>query len=368
MKENSRREFIKKGTTVAFLYAIFNPFSLFADEKVALKTPSWIELVDYARWSPTVHNLQPHKLKIISDTEAELYYDPKRLLPVGDPNAKFATVAMGIFIENLSIAASCKGFKVIISEIINPISNDKTENTIFLKLQIVPKNSFEKLDRELIKTRRTSRLQYDKKQINKDILENIKKETNLFDHDFSYTSDIEVVDFIVDLNQKTLFEDLKDKNNREELDGLFRYSLEEAESHKDGLWAKCMGFPGFLMKNVFHHHEKWNIGFRKTLLTKFYKSSFKGTSTICWFSGKFENTTDWLIAGKMFSRSWLLFTENNIYIHPFGSLITNLEANNEIQKKIVSSNENAKIWLIFRAGYSTEPTRSFRLNTSEIII
>ena len=66
--------------------------------------PTWESLVDWARWAPSVHNLQPHRLKIVSETEAILCYDPKFLLPVGDPKSDFATAAMGIGIGLVSFA------------------------------------------------------------------------------------------------------------------------------------------------------------------------------------------------------------------------------------------------------------------------
>ena len=55
---------------------------------------------------------------MISENRAELYYDPKRLLPHGDPKSVFSTVAMGIFIEHLSIAASKFDYDVKIEKFI----------------------------------------------------------------------------------------------------------------------------------------------------------------------------------------------------------------------------------------------------------
>src|SRR6187200_2331460 len=40
----------------------------YEDEKI------WTELVDYARWCPSPHNVQPWKLKPVSKTEAPLCY------------------------------------------------------------------------------------------------------------------------------------------------------------------------------------------------------------------------------------------------------------------------------------------------------
>ena len=243
MNLNSRRTFLKTSIKATFFIALMNPFrQLFAFSKDEKKIPTWAELVDYARWCPSIHNLQPHKIKIISETEAELYYDPTRLLPVGDPLAIFVTVAMGIFVEHLSIAASLHGIKVETTEIFNPITTSATEKTLFAKLYLIPTLDQEELERELITKRRTSRLHYDGKPLRQDTLDKIKRQAEHFEHEFFSSSDKELVNSVIELNQQTLFEDLESKDDRDELNNLFRYTKEEAETKKDGLWAKCMGF------------------------------------------------------------------------------------------------------------------------------
>ena len=369
MESNSRRTFLKTSIKASIFLTVFGSFkNVFADTPNQKLLPSWKELVEYARWCPSVHNLQPHKLKIISETEAELYFDPTRLLPIGDPLAIFTTVAMGIFIEHLSVAANSYGTKVEITKVYDPISVNAKIFTLFAKLKLVPAFEKDELNRDLILRRKTSRLHYDGKALNKESLTKINSQAKQFDHEFNSSSEEEFLDFIINLNQLTLFEDLESKANREELDRLFRYTKEEAETKKDGLWAKCMGFSGSLMKSVFTNHERWEHGIRKKILSSYYKNSFKGTSTICWFAGKFDTTSDWINAGRMLARNWLLITKEEAYIQPFGSLITNAGAYKKIQEKFPSAKEGNKIWLIFRAGYSNEPTRSYRLSTEEIII
>lgn len=330
--------------------------------------PSWKNLVEYARWCPTVHNLQPHKLRIISNTEAELYYDPSRLLPVGDPNAIFTTIAMGIFLEHLSIVANSYGARVDISQLYEPITTDSKTTTLFAKLKLSLSEEKETIDKEFILRRRTSRLHYDGIPLKNTTSQKLAREAEKFSHSFSTSTDQELIDFIISLNQQTLFEDLESKADRDELNHLFRYTQEEAEKHKDGLWAKCMGFPGSLMKSVFVHHERWEKGIRKKLLGKYYKTSFKGTTTMCWFAGAFGDTKDWLHAGRMLARNWLLLTMDGAYIQPFGSLITNMKAYEKIKNKLPKPIAGRDIWMIFRAGYSPEPVRSYRLSTEEIII
>ena len=368
MEDLSRRNFIKTTLFGLFSVATVYPFGKLFTSNKKEKIPTWNELIDFARWCPTVHNLQPHLIKIISQTEAELHYNPTKLLPIGDRQSIFATVAMGIFIENLSIASGIYNKKVVILETLKPIDVNATSNTLFAKIKIEDCKISELLDRDLILKRKTSRLHYDGNSISKSLLHKLKSQTEEFGHEFFSTSDHNFIKSIIEMNQQTLFEDLESKPMRYELHKLFRYNKEDAETKKDGLWAKCMGFSGSLMKSVFTNHEKWTKGIRRSLLSNNYKNSFKDTSTICWFGGHFENTNDWLQAGRMFARNWLLLTQENAYLQPFGSLITNENVYKQINEKFTQPTDNKKIWMIFRAGYSNEPTKSFRLSTHEIII
>lgn len=367
MENFERRVFLKNGVFSAGLL-LLRPY-LDAFKKLDEQSiPTWEQLVDVARWCPTIHNLQPHQIKEIDAEHAQLFYDPARTLPYGDPNGVFVTIALGIFIEHLSIAASPHGYKVVLENLRNPVDTKANGSQLFAELKLVKRSDKEPLDPQLIFQRRTSRLHYDGKPINEAALDEMKTEAEKFEHEFYYDATDALVSQIIETNQQTLFDDLNDDKNREELDRLFRYTDADAEKFKDGLWYKAMCFPGKLMRSVFQNHSKWNHGARSQVLGSYYKHSFAGTNTICWFSGKFDNTSDWLNAGYMFARTWLILTKHNAYLHPFGTLITNDGAYSKMNEILVGNSTDHKIWMIFRAGYSKVPVRSFRLATSEIIL
>ena len=69
----------------------------------------WRTLLDYARWAPSPHNIQPWQLRPVDDREAELRYVPDRLLPDTDPSGVFGVCGLGIFVEHLAIAARAEG-------------------------------------------------------------------------------------------------------------------------------------------------------------------------------------------------------------------------------------------------------------------
>jgi hypothetical protein len=347
---------------------ILNPFQKIFANNVNIALPSWQSLIETARWCPTVHNLQPHRIKIISNNTAELYYDPKCLLPIGDPKAIFATIALGIFIEHLNITAKQNNCEILIEGNLTPIDINAVSYKKFATLKLSTSKCTEIITKNDIINRRTSRLHYDGIAIDKNEIDILKNEVLSHKHNLNSSNNSVLINKIIDHNKNTLFEDLSSAENCKELDRLFRYSHHEAKEKKDGLWARCMGFPGALVKSIFKHPGHWQNGILKNKLGAFYKKSFLGTATICWVNGPFASTNDWAHAGKMMARLWLMATKHNMYIQPFGSLITNQNAYKHLCETLECTNPDLPLWMIFRMGHSKTPTKSFRHTTEDLLI
>lgn len=333
------------------------------------KRPSWEALVEWARWAPSVHNLQPYRLKVVSEEKALLCYDPKFLLPVGDPKSEFSTAVMGVFVESLSIAAAPHGFKVEMSDILQTISTEYVDVQPFAQLHLIPSFSKESLAPELMLKRRTSRTDYNGEPLSSGTVERCAAIVSNFGGKLFHTNDSEKVDMLVKINQATLFEDLSHGPMREELDGLFRYSKKEAEESRTGLWTRCMGFPGKLVISVFRHHERWTKGTRKKMLSSYYGNTYKGTASIMWIQHPWSKPEDQVNFGRILCRIWLQLAKDDAYMHPFGSLITNPTAFDSLSKSLeLDENSDAPLAFICRAGYSKEPPRSYRINTTDILL
>jgi hypothetical protein len=364
----TRRDFIRLGGL--FSAALLLPTgklyagSIFSEDGKKI----WEELIDYARWSASPHNIQPWKVKVISDTVAELYYDPSRLIPYADKGSKFMTVGLGIFIENMSVAAASRGSKVNFDFSGIPIDSSKKENTLFGRLNLVKTTVTEPLDRELIKKRKTSRLHFQNKPVEQSILDELKAIAKEYGQDFNFSDQQELVEFVVKLNTDTLFYDLDDDQTRTELEKWLRYSEKDAASRKDGLWSKCMNFPGKLMDRFFNHHASFDHGLVKKAIDRYYQHSLSGTRTVGWIQGSFTSSEDCISNGRMMARIWLTMAKYNVYLHPFGSVITNPRSHEMLKEKLNTSEEENKLWLLMRLGYSEEPERSFRLETHQILI
>src|SRR3989442_2670259 len=73
---------------------------------------TWRRLLDTAIHAPSPHNVQPWRVKIANDSEAELLIDVARTLPKEDVTASFIILTMGMFIEALDIVAGNHHSKV----------------------------------------------------------------------------------------------------------------------------------------------------------------------------------------------------------------------------------------------------------------
>ena len=368
-----RRDFLFR-TALGAGFALLGPWRQTSQAKNACAAAHarWAGLLDYARWSPSPHNVQPWKLLVLSDTEARLYYDPARLLRHTDPTSGFTIIGLGMFIESLRVAAGPLGFGLETRHTAEPRLNyAATTPQPFADLRLVsgaypgPEPTF---DRELLKQRRTSRRHYDGRPVAPEIQQGLARLAGAHGHQFTCSTDPAMVDFVLGLNRQTLFADLDNPPARQELAALIRTTDAEAHAHQDGLWSHCMGFPGRLMHNFFYHHERFRSPWKRAVLGKVYRHSMHGTTTVAWLQGRFGTRADWLLAGTLMQRLWLEMTRHGVYLHPFGSVVTNEAAHRQFLEKIGPQPPDAPLWLLVRLGYSTEPPRSLRLDAADIFL
>lgn len=328
----------------------------------------WVNLLDYARWTPSPHNVQAWKLKVISETEAEVYYDAKRLLPVTDPTGCFSVIGFAMFIDSLNIAANSYGFEISADYEKKDFEFSSSTPVLFASLKLIETDKKINLDKELIKTRRTSRLPYNNQPVSEELIKLFQAETEKFGHHFFASSDEKMVKWVIELNRDTLFYDMGDDKARKEIGALLRYTDEEARKHKDGLWSYCFHIPGWFMKFFFDYEKLFELPLIKHLLLAYYENTMRGTKTIAWIKGPFSDFDDLINAGYAFNRVWLKMAEQNVYLHPFGSVITNPNAHERLLEKFAFKQNQDMMWILLRIGFSSVPPGSLRLEIDDILI
>lgn len=329
----------------------------------------WEELAEYARWSPSPHNVQPWQLRARSEREADLLYVPSRLLPAEDPLGRFLMVALGIFVENLAVAAHAKGFQLEPDYADVPaLDSGAAGPALFARLQLVPGWDGADFDPELILRRRTSRVAYDGRPVPDAVLTELAAVCAAYGNAFISSSDAELVSWVLSLNRDTLFEDMTNPKTRREVGSWLRFSERDAAVRRDGFSPACLGFPGWLLYAFFHYRGIFELPVLRQAVRRLYFRTMRGTSTIAWFVGPFDGPDDWIRSGRLLARLWLTLTRDGLCLHPFGSIITNEPANERLRDRLGHDPAQGTLWFIMRLGASPEPPRSARLPREAILV
>jgi hypothetical protein len=332
----------------------------------------WESILSTAIHAPSPHNVQPWRVKIISETTAELFIDSTRTLPKEDITGSFIILTMGLFLEAIKLLAEPKGYSLSYELLQTPdwfapaILEVKEAWLIpFAKLELTESEVIpNKYDDKLFLNRRTSRLNLKNELVPKEAKESLELIANNFDQKVSFTSIPEQIERIMSLNTSAMFEDLNSADYHDEIVEWFRYSDAESLKHLDGLDYRCMNTPPILFWLSAKTPWTMKVPLLKNLLGKIYRSQLGNIPTLGIISGGFWKPSDAIEAGKFLMRFWLEAAFFNIYIHPYGNLVTNRKVAELTEKDL----EISDIWLIFKIGYSEEPPKSHRLPLEKILV
>jgi nitroreductase len=322
----------------------------------------WRELVEDARRAPSPHNTQPWLVAAQHDERALLLCRSERLLPVEDPDGRFLTCGMGIFVEALRVAAEARGL-ALADEFLAPDLSAAAQGDIpVARLSLTP-GPTDGAARDALLRRRTSRLPYDGRRADDAALGEATAVAARFGHAARFSSDPDFVAWVLELNAATVFYDLAEDDRRAEIRHWTRTSDREAARRGDGFSPSALGFPGLLLRAFFDRHR--SVRRFEPLLKRLYLRQMRGTATVGWIAGPWATKEDWYTAGRMLLRFWLTLTRHGLDLQPFGSVITNPTAHARLDERL--ANEREEVWLLLRIGYGAEPPRSARLPLEAVL-
>lgn len=332
----------------------------------------WNEILETAIHAPSPHNVQPWRVKIISETAAELYIDSRRTLPKEDVTGSFIILAMGMFIEALKILAAPKGFRLEYElfhepDWFAPAILETTEHALipFAKLELIESApAANHYDENLFFKRRTSRLHLTDDTVPADALEKLSEIARERQQNFAAITDAATIERILKYNTAALFKDLNAAEYHDEIVEWFRYSDKQSQRRLDGLDYRSMNVSPVNLWLSAKMPWLLRVPIVKQIFAKVYRAQIGLVPTLGIISGGFWKPADAIEAGKFLMRFWLETAAHNLYIHPFGNLVTNRPTAEAVERQI----HIADIWLIFKIGRSAEPPKSRRLPVERRLI
>ena len=332
----------------------------------------WRAILEVARSSPSPHNVQPWRVRLISNDRAELYIDGTRTLPKEDLTGCFVLSAMGMFLEALDLTAGQHGFRLNyrLTDDIHVFSRKTSDAnsrglTLFalLELSSEPARDIVSSASELL-TRSTSRLSLKEKQVPEDAVAKLTALAFQWEHRYAHLTDARLIEEILDHNITAVFHDMNHPPYHDEIASWFRFSARAAAIHRDGLDWRCMNLSRAEFWMSARLPQVLKLPLARALFRRRYRKQLGHVPAIGILSGPFFEPEHTIASGRFLLRFWLEVTALGLYFHPYGNLVTNVAAAEWITQRTGIE----KSWLIFKIGYSDVPPRSLRRTVEQILL
>lgn len=330
----------------------------------------WTSLLETAIHSPSPHNVQPWRVRLINDNEADLLIDSARTLPKEDPTGSFIILTMGLFIEALRLLAANRGLQLEHKMYHEPswyaieILKTREQNFFpFAHLSLRPGTQSD-FDPALFLRRRTSRISLLPRAVPPNVTENLKSLAQEWKQRYEEIKDQPTIERILQKNTEALFEDLNNPDYHDEIVEWFRFTDKAAQLHRDGLDYRCMNTSRTSYWLSARFPSLLQMPLTRPVLAKQYRSQLGAVPTIGLLAGDFWQPESAFKTGSFLMRFWLETAKQNLYIHPYGNMVTNEQASAWLAKETGILDT----WLIFKIGYSEEPPKSYRRSVEEILL
>jgi hypothetical protein len=321
----------------------------------------WERLLATAVHTPSPHNAQPWRLRILDDQHATLFVEQERMMPDLDTTGHFIRSSMGMFIEALTIISANAGFALRHhllagrgSELLVP----------FAELELQPGAQPSDYPDALFYKRVTSRLASNGLRIAPEVTAFLTGLGTEYGQRYHQLDDAALIETILQENIRALFYDMNVRSYHREIARWFRYSDTEARSKADGLDYRCMGLSANELKLMKYLPQVMRWRLTRGYMRRLYRRQLGLVSHLGVISGVFFDDDGAMRAGVYLLRFWLELARHDLYIHPFGNLVTNEQARARVHELTGIDN----VWLVFRIGHTHEPPRPYRRPVREVLL
>lgn len=179
-------------------------------------------LIGAARFSPTVHNVQPTRWRLEADGSVLVLQAPGRTLPVGDPSGRDVAASHGSAVEGFTLAAGREGWAVAV----------EPANGAVARLRLTPGGAADPLAAGL-ESRRTYRGKFEPAPA-------AALEALAVEPDLQLVTGAADIGWIAALADAASLRTFRDRAFRAELVGWMRLSRRDPNWARDGLNAQAM--------------------------------------------------------------------------------------------------------------------------------
>lgn len=332
----------------------------------------WRDILEEARRYPSPHNSQPIKVRLTGERTADVLYDLDLGLPAESFGIPFGHVCAGTFLHSLAVVAAGHGWRVQEELHLSPMDFTASDRSHLIgSVRLVPQevDDAARADHRAYLRRRTSRRPYDGRLVGDDVVAGAAEIAGRAGHELGVTADQDTVGALVTINQRTLFDDLRNDAVHAEILHWLRYSRPEAAATGDGLSAETMLMPGRVLRFAMRHRGLWEAPVIGAIIRNVYLRTMRGVPQLAWLTGPFADESDHLEAGRVFMRVWLHLESHGVVLHPLGTVITNPRSHEALVRRLgIVEEDGQMVWMLVRIGYSDRPPLAHRRAAESMVL
>jgi len=336
-------------------------------------SPPIVQALRYGITAPTAHNTQPWRIQVMSDTEAQVYFDPYRLLPATDPPGRQVHISHGTLLEMTAIAATHLGYRAdveLLPEGEMTLAEYGTKPTAYLSLIADSQVTEDPLFSQVL-LRRSSRLPHTPQPITDDERAAITAAATIAGVQPGWIPSQRMAQAIEFAIQGMTVE-ARGHGTFQETNQWFRFSDAEIAAKGDGLNANTAGVTGLplLVLRMITRPGNWHMWFNRAGFLSAFAKAARSTQALFTLVTPANTMDSWITTGRSYMRAQLTASGYNLRFHPVSQTLQEFPQMDPLRARmdaLVDVTPPAKLQMLVRVGHTQPPALSPRRDLQSIV-
>lgn len=332
-----------------------------------------ISALRYGVTAPSAHNTQPWRIHLVSDREAQVFFDPSRRLPDTDPPGRQVHISHGTLAEMTAIAASSLGYRAaidVLPEGAMSIPEFGTKPTVVIQLRRDSGIEVDPLFRHIL-TRRSSRLAHDSVPVSVEERQTISADASAPGVDLAWIPD-EDLSRALEIVADAMSVEVLDRTLYDETRIWFRFGDEEIARKGDGLHVDTSGLSGLglALGRRLIKESTWHRSSNTTPYLKGFRKTAASTSALMTLTTSTNTMHDWITTGRAYTRAILSAEGLGLRFQPVSQVLQEfpqMDALRVDMENLAGVEEPAKLQMLVRVGRTRQPGLAPRRPLDDIV-
>ena len=336
-----------------------------------------VQAIAYGIQAPNPHNTQAWRFELVSDTEALLYIDERRLLPATDPPARQIQIGAGCCIETLAVGMSESGYETEVEYLPRGAHGlEEVGRKPVARITLRPSASRHRDDLvDVIGQRQTNRKPYTGPLLSDEEAQEIRGQVPSDDVEVLILNQPEEMRPLLDIFYRAMEIEARTPHLYEETRIWFRFNESQRRAHRDGLSIAQLGTDGLKRRLVEWalrngNPRQWFSPRSIGSFLKTYRQGIDSARGLVLLKTKTNQQLDWLEVGRGFARVTLALTQLGLTQHPYSQVLQEFPEMADLQaefNQLLGVREPEKIQMAVRVGRAERAYVALRRDPDDFI-